>query len=420
MRGAVNVSSGQWRLCGLLLALALAGVALRVVVMAVSYGSNDMANWQLFAQRLVQDGLPLTYERIPRFNHPPLVALMAVATNELSTWSGIPFRLMWKLHELLADLFALWLLWRHFRPRGPLWAALAVAIFACNPVSIAVTAFHGNTDSLCAVLALYAALLYDRGKFIGAGLALAAAINVKVIALLLVPGGLLLAATPLLALRFALGLTFGALPIWIGLLELPGAFYRNVFGYASQVDAWGVNAWALRSRTVYPELYQLVTVEYRALGKAIIVGLTLALAALARHQRWSAVRLNAATIAMFLFLTPGFGVQYLVWLVPLLAAASLRYSIWWALLAGAFLVLTYHSFLTAEWPLTSLHGIPIREPMATLGLFAWALLGHYLYHELTQTKPHHVLIRDVRHVASSQRLAVRAARAGVESPTTSA
>jgi hypothetical protein len=208
--------------------------------MAVSYGSNDMANWEYFARILHQEGLSATYEAFPRFNHPPLAAWMALLASKVSAWSGIPFRLTWKLHELLADLLALARLWRHFAPRGPLGAAAAVAIFGCNPVSIAVSAFHGNTDSLCAMLALWAALLHGRARFATAGLALAAAVNVKVVALLLVPGRFLLCATPRQALRLAAGLALGSLPIVWALCRLPAAFYENVFGYASQIDAWGV------------------------------------------------------------------------------------------------------------------------------------------------------------------------------------
>jgi Glycosyltransferase family 87 len=381
---SVQLEPAEQRIYRLLLAVAVAGVVVRLIVIAVSYGSSDMANWELFAHMLDEDGLWATYRDNRSFNHPPLMALMAIALSKLSTWSTIPFRFTWKLPELAADLFALWLLWRHFAPRGPLWAAAAVAVFSCNPVSIAVSAFHGNTDSLCAVLALFAALLHTRGRFAAAGVALAAAVNVKVIALLLIPGFFLLAVVPRDALRFAFGVALGSLPFVVALLNIPDTFYRNVFAYGSQVDAWGFNAWALRSQSTYPALHRFITVDYRAAGKAIIIALTFALAGIARYRRWHAARLGTATFAMFLFITPGFGVQYLVWIVPLLGVTNLRYSVWWGSLAGGFLILTYDSFLTPEWPLTSIHSIPIREPMSTLGLFAWVMLGRYLHEQLAR------------------------------------
>jgi hypothetical protein len=365
------------------MALIVGGILLRLTVLGASYGSNDMGSWERFAAIIKQHGLWETYRLLRGFNHPPLMGLLAAGLNEFATWSDIPFRVWWKLPPFFADLFAMRLLWIHFAPRGRLWAAASVATFSCNPISIAVTAFHGNTDSICAVLALYAALLHRRGRFAAAGVALAGAANVKVIALIFAPGYLLLCATPFLMLRFIGGFSLGCLPLGLALLVAPN-FYTNVFGYDSQITRWGVSAWALHSQQTYPALYRFLAIEYRAAARGVVLGLTLVLAFLARRRRWSAARLGSVTMSSFLFLTPGFGVQYLVWLVPLLAAVSLRYSAWWAVSAGSFLLLTYDSFMTGEWPLRSVHRLPIGEPMGLLGLIAWVVLGVILYRELAQ------------------------------------
>lgn len=387
VRGLANRERLYW----LLLVLALAGVVARAIVIGISFGSNDMRTWDYFARFIDQYGLWEAYRRIPMFNHPPLMGLMAVALKNISEWSEIPFRVCWKVPPLVGDLFAMWLLWRHFAGRGALWAAAAVAMFSVNPVSIAVTAFHGNTDSLVGLFALYAAILHGRRQFVGAGFALAAAVNVKVIALIYVPGYLLLCAGPLLGLRFALGLALGSMPIALALLKVPAAFAANVFAYNSQLYPWGVNAVAMYSYSGSRAVYSLLTVEYRAAGKLIILVLTLALACVAQIRRWTALRLGAATMALFLFLAPGFGVQYLVWLVPLLAACSLRYSAFWGGLAGTFLLSTYQYYLVEEWPLRSRHFFRIiepliapEEPMGMLGILAWIVLGRYLYVELVR------------------------------------
>jgi hypothetical protein len=353
------------------------------MVIGASHGSNDMGTWARFAAFIERNGLWEAYRQLRGFNHPPLMGLMASALNALATWSDWPFRIWWKLPPLLADLCAMQLLWRHFTPRGGLWAAASVAAFSCNPISIAVTAFHGNTDSVCAVFALYAALLHGRGRFVAAGLALAGAANVKVIALIFAPGYLLLCATPLQSLRFFGGFALGCLPLALALLVAPD-FYANVFGYDSQINRWGVSAWALHSQRTYPALHQFLTVEYRAAARSLILGVTLSLAFIGRRRRWSAVRIGTVTMASFLFLTPGFGVQYLVWIVPLLAAVSLRHSAWWAVSAGSFLLLTYDNFMTEEWPLRSIHRLPIEEPMGMLGLLAWVVIGMFLYEELAK------------------------------------
>jgi hypothetical protein len=374
---AARSSAARWTYRALL-ALTAAGVLGRVVVILISTGSNDMLTWTQFAWSIQQQGLWETYRSYPSFNHPPLMGLLADGLLQVQHLLRIQFRVLWKLPPLLADLCALRLLWGYYQPRGKLWAAAALALFSCNPISIAVTAFHGNTDSLCAVLMLYAALLHGRGKPLLAGLALAGAVNVKLIPLILVPGFLLLCADPRAGLRFLLGFALGCVPLLIALLMVPREFYDNVLHYNSQLDRWGLAAWGLEAEHEAPRVFQWLTVDYRQIGRGVILVAAVALAFLGRSARWDLARLGALVLAAFLFLAPGFGVQYLVWLVPLLAAVSLTYSVWWGALGGAFALLDYQSFLTGEWPLRSQHVPLIHHTVGWVGLGAWAVLGFFL------------------------------------------
>ena len=367
-----------------LLALGAAGVLARLVVIAISNGSNDMLTWTSFAERINDKGLWQTYRDIAYFNHPPLMGLLAAGLLELSGWLHVPFRIFWKLPPLVADLCALRLLWGCFKPQGRLWAAGAVALFSINPISITVTAFHGNTDSICAVLCLYAAVLHRRGLPLLAGLALAGGVNVKVFPLVLAPGFLLLCSHPRAALRFLVGLGLGCLPLALACLVVPRELYAITLHYNSALDRWGLNAWALDADRKYPRFFRLITHQYRRIGRFVILVVASAFALLGRSVRWDAVRVGAVSLAAFLFLAPGFGVQYLVWPVPLLAAASLRYSAWWALLGGSFAVLIYQSFLLDEWPLRTAHLAMLNPTVGLVGLCAWAVLGFFLFAQLAE------------------------------------
>jgi hypothetical protein len=369
---------------GALLALAGAGVLARLFVIAISNGSDDMLTWASFAQHINTHGLWQTYRDIPDFNHPPLMGLLAGALMKLSVGLDVPFRLLWKLPPLLADLCVLRLLWGCFKPEGKLWAAGAMALFSINPISITVTAFHGNTDSVCALLCLCAALLHRRERPLLAGLALAGAINVKVFPLVLVPGFLLLCRSPRAGLRFLVGMALGCVPLAVACLVVPQEFYANALHYNSQLNRWGVNAWVFDAERSYPRFYRLITHDYRDIGRFFILMVAGLVALLGRAARWDAVRVAALSLAAFLFLAPGFGVQYLVWPVPLLAVASLQYSAWWALFGGAFAVLIYESFLVKnEWPLRSEHYL-ITSTVGLVGLCAWAVLGCYLYSQIVK------------------------------------
>lgn len=368
-----------------LLAVCALGVLARLVVIAISSGSNDMRTWTEFASYINAHGLWQAYRDIEYFNHPPLMGLLGAGLMKLSVGLHVPFRLLWKLPPLVADVCALGLLRGCFQAKGKLWAAGAMALFSINPVSIAVTAYHGNTDSLCAVLCLYAALLHRRDLPLLAGLALAAAANVKVFPLVLAPGFLLLCRTPRAALRLLGGLGLGCLPLVVACLQVPHEFYTNTLHYNPQLDRWGLIAWAIDAQGKYPRFFRLLTHDYQEVGRFVIVLVAGLFALLGRSLRWDAVRVGALSLAAFLFLAPGFGVQYLVWPVPLLAAASLQYSAWWALFGGSFSVLVYQSFLVPkEWPLRSEHYEVINPTIGLVGLCGWAVLGFFMYSQVRE------------------------------------
>ncbi len=393
-----------------LLALAVAGIVARLVVIWASNGSNDMPTWTAFAQQLRDSGLWETYRSNSEFNHPPLMGLMARGLYALASALDVPFRVLFKLPSLLSDLGVMALLWTWFRPRGQLWAAAAVALFSCNPVSIAITSFHGNTDSLCAGLMLAAAILHQRGRAFLAGLVLAAAVNVKLIPLILLPGLLILCSSWRAALRLGLGFALGVLPIAAACIVVPEAFYQNAVRYGSHLNRWGLITWGFEARSDYPALAKLILVDYRHIGRFVVLGVVTLFALLGRAARFGAVRFGAIGFAVFLTLTPGFGIQYMVWIVPLLAAASMRYSAWYALLGGAYTVLVYYSYLVpGEWPLRSFHSPQINHTNGLIGAHAWALLAIFLSQQLLAA------LREGPHgaaIAGAQR--ALAARLGLE------
>src|SRR5205814_9830382 len=129
--------------------------------------------------------------------------LWAAACYRVATWAqrhihtgsyAFPwFPYLFKLAPIAADAVTCWLLWRIWHPRaGAIWAAAAAAIYAWNPVAILISAHHCNTDSIYAMLCLAAVYVIESrrgsvGAWFWGGLLLGAAINVKLIPVLLIP-----------------------------------------------------------------------------------------------------------------------------------------------------------------------------------------------------------------------------------------
>lgn len=354
------------------------GLLIRLLLVLVSHGSNDMATWADFANRIGTYGLLDTYRSMPLFNHPPLMGWYAALCQLFANGTGIPFAWCFKAPVVLGDALAMWLVARHWGAKRGMWAGLvAAAVYGLNPVAVLITSYHGNTDSLCAIFGLCAVILHQRGRYAWAGLLLGAAINVKIIAVLWVPGLLLLCSSWRQALAFLLTLSAAGLPFLVPLLGSYEAFVRNALKYNSLVDSWGVNFIPLFYREQFPELSRLILEDYRSNGRYVILSGVALFAVLGRWKRWDSATAATVPLAFFLIATPGFGIQYLMWVVPVMAAASTAWSACWALTAGSFAFWVYVAFLISPYPLESSH-FTIARPLGMWGIVPWALLVVYV------------------------------------------
>ena len=188
-RNRWNLSATQagrigWR--GLIVAGAM-GLLFRVALAACSTGTNDTAAWERFGNEIAGDGLFATYINDPRFNHPPLAGYWAFVATQLARHTGLSFSFAFKLPVIVADCGSAFLLYVIWRRAGPAHAAAAFAVYAFNLDAILVSGYHCNTDPIYAFACLLSVwLIEDRRSDFWGGAALAAAINVKLIPILLV------------------------------------------------------------------------------------------------------------------------------------------------------------------------------------------------------------------------------------------
>jgi Gpi18-like mannosyltransferase len=362
--------------------LVLAAFAVRIVLAWFSTGTNDAGTWLRFANRITSHGLFNAYFSLPSLNHPPLPALWSAAALKLSQASDVHFEFIFKLPAILADASACVILYlifaqRHGRRAG--W--IAAAAYACNPVAILVGAYHCNTDNIYAMFCLLAAWFIARGRPLTSGLSLAAAINVKLIPVLLVPALLSMCRTRREAVRFILGLSIGVIPFIPLLIAVGPQFARNALAYNSLANRWGIGFF------LYEMYHQppFRTFAYEAMRFYFENGRWFILAAVAlvsffsfRRRAWDAYEVGAIALAIFLILAPGFGLQYTVAIAPLLLAASLAAGALYGLLAGLLLAFAYVATWTGNVPLASFFDGPWPMPGPLFGLLAWWVLIVYV------------------------------------------
>ncbi len=365
--------------------LAVAGALIRLVLMALSIGSNDARIWEVFGQHIVEHGLLQTYlvldggpaAPVPVFNHPPLAGLWVALCWWFSSLTGLRFAIALKLAGIAAEFVTarvLWLVWREKVGAERAWKV--VAAYSLGLCSILVSAFHGNTDAVYAMLVLLSAFLFAGGRPGAAGLALAMSINVKLIPVFVIPAFLAACRDWKTFTRFFAGLAAGVLPFVPLLVLIPAQFAKNVLSYTPNLEHWGVVGMLLLSSetrrlgSVVPQALDFYT-QY---SKLLLLGAVLLAAWWARRSRADIFVSALLPLTLFLVLTPGFGVQYTVMLCPILFAVSLRWGLAWTTVAGLFIFIPYFVFMEGTFPWESGFRSRYPHPAPLFGFLAWVLL----------------------------------------------
>lgn len=365
----------------------VAGFGLRLALMFFSLGTNDIGTWLGFAESVRDVGLAQTYLDLEHFNHPPLMGLMSVLVLRISEATALPFSAVFKVPSLLAEGVTAFLLYRIWKERsGPSAGLRAAAAYSMALCSIVISGYHGNTDAIYFCLALLAAYLMEsKSSPFWAGVAMAGALNVKVIPVVAVLP-LWSRCTQLReAVRYALGGLVGAIPVLVALAafapDARRAFLEHLLLYRSNLEFWGVELVVRCSRVlaelVSPALGEMVRGLgdlYIAYGGELVVIAT-ALLALRHAVRTQLPRLDAYQLillgfAVFLLFGPGFGVQYVGCVVAPIIAGSIRRGVVVATVTGIYITAVYAWFVVDWSPIYSVHS-DIPWGLSPLGLVAW-------------------------------------------------
>jgi hypothetical protein len=320
------------------------GVAARVVAAGLSYRHTprDVAVYFQHAGQLVlQHQNPMTH--LPRFQWNFLPPMPYVFAAEIKT--GLPWEIATKVVPIAADLVVIVLL-----------AMLAVAersrlvalLYALCPLTVLVSAVHGQVEPILLALGLGAFLLVRRERPGLGGLLLGLAIACKTWPVLLGLG--LLRDTPVrrwwrvIAGAAILPIAF-MLSVPLLLNDSLSNVVRVMSSYRSYAATWG---WvgALHSVRLAGSGYEGGDVElFQRIG-TVLLALTI-IAVVIFFRKVEGVALTAAVLLAFLVVTVGWGSQYMLWPVPFLLLLYRRGGLAYLIAASVYAIYTYVFYIPA-------------------------------------------------------------------------
>jgi hypothetical protein len=379
--------------------LVLLGFAVRILISWFSIGSNDATTFLKFADYISNEGLLGAYAHfkltdnggvITGFNHPPLIGLWLGIAKSLADFSGWSFYFSFRLLPILADAGTCYLLLKIFtRSDGEIKGWSVAASYSWCMAAILISGYHANTDSVYAFFCLLAAyFIQEKKAFFLAGLALACAINVKLIPVILIVPLFLLCHNRRDFLKVFSGLAIGALPYLFCLVAIGSDFFHNVLGYKGIPSFWGVtflfSAFNLFNPSVkyFFEVYYCSLVPYITLIASALLGLQLK-----RMEVFNAYEILVMCMVVLFLLTPALGVQYLAGIIPLLFATNLKEGENFGYISGFFVLVCYVVRWTGTIPFYSDFYFPIPEHAAVIGIVVYFIILKFFIKTLRKKEP---------------------------------
>jgi hypothetical protein len=314
------------------IAAAMIALAIGLTLASLTYGTNDILTFKSFAVKassagvaaLYRDGAPLVEfhpEMNGFMNHPPSMVYILHALLWVEQHTGVPFRVWFRILTMLAHGLTAVALYR-------ILGARAATVFVLCPAAIMVAGFHGNSDPIVVLFLIWAVYGVEAGwRPWLIALLFAAACSVKVWPLFLIPAFCLYLKNwrqraTFLTIAAAGALAFGA-PYTF---QFPVLIAQNVFGYRSTGGWWGLSG---------------MVAGYSHFGTALDFAAVLAVTVYLHRLGRRLYEVAGGAIAVFLVFTPGFGVQYLAWLLPFCFVLGWRFVAGFYVASGALLFAAY-------------------------------------------------------------------------------
>lgn len=344
------------------------------------------AGYDIDSYRLVTDALlggrEVYASSVGRHPYLPFQMYIMGAMAYLSQVTGLPYVVAIKLPAIMADVALTGLIYRSSSlSKGLTWASYLALLYALNPASILVTAYHGQFEAVTLLLLLLAWGYWHREQIILSATLLGLAILNKTWPVLFLPAVWLriqnwrdritypaiALGIPIIAI-IAYLVTFSAEPTYMLRRALT---HRGVAGY------WGPGAVLNPAAAFWPELQPIVDFAFLIRNWLLLAAVIISLWWTRRQTALDAF----LTLLLSIFaVTVGFGIQWLVWPIPFaLLANEDRWLKPYSLAAAFMLVIHLYGLHMYPW-LAEWIPAPTHEWLIRLSaLPAWGIVIAWTY-----------------------------------------
>jgi uncharacterized membrane protein len=312
------------------------------------------------------------------FIHPPGIVTGLYGLGMLQNVSGLPLTFWMRMLCALADIGALAVVWALFRRTA---TTGLMVLLALSPISILVSGFHVNTDPIMTFFVVLTVFLVERKHSGWAAVAFGLATSIKLVPLIYLPA--MIAYLPRNAARAKWVAVAGATWVAVGmpwLAQYPGLILRTILSYSGATGSWGFyflsGLLKLMGMAGVHDLYGPVARWIALLAVTLVPFVLKALA-----PRPSLFVQFGAITFLFLFLSPGFGLQYLAWTVPWIVALGIGPAAEYYAIAGTFMLAVYTE-AAGGWKANAYAELltPKNHTMLLLmGLVCWIAVGAVLW-----------------------------------------
>lgn len=345
--------------------LIITTIGVRIVPAMYTPLVADLWHWWKTAISVLDGINPYIKPRGMLYPYPPVWMYIEAAAAWLSITYNLSFQLIIKIPLILSDVFISIFIFRSAYINDIKKSFFAGLLYGLNPISILITGFHGQFDTLAIAAIVLAVYLFKKQRSLLAGISLGVGIAIKSFPILLLPIFLIrLPGRSGRKIQFVL-LTF--LPVSLLLIPFMAKNFAAVYQSLLSYSGWTDQGWMAAFRAFYWLTHNAIYTpvpfinSFLTINKIIFLCLYMVLIICCMKNKKRSIVLDVSTVfCLFYFIFGGISTQYLIWALPFLILTGLRNGIVYSIFAS-LTTLGYYTFFVPRLILWAIPFISISH-----------------------------------------------------------